>query len=180
MDVRALTPRIALPNMVKSKTSVPLPPGSVLEQRSARLQMSESIHAPQEVVDIVLSNLHDDLPSKGIFSCIEVFTVPPPSRSGHTFKNLLDLLPGISTDYTDIAVHDISQTIPPFSHFCELFDWRYFSPHVQDALVQYWQTSQIVDFDLEDIYLIVFEGRDGSDWINGSSEASFSSLVSHP
>ncbi|KAK0482207.1 hypothetical protein IW261DRAFT_1677838 [Armillaria novae-zelandiae] len=163
--------------------------------------MSESIHIPQELVDIVVSNLHEDLPSlkacalvshsflpssqKGIFACIEVFTVPPPSRSGHTFQNLLSLLlgsPHISPLITslEIYVHDtipgsvreqeLAQIIPilPYmssvkrfrlSHTCELFDWRYFIPHVQDALVQYWQTSQIVDFELEDICFIVFEGK---------------------
>ncbi|KAK0192518.1 hypothetical protein F5146DRAFT_506633 [Armillaria mellea] len=167
--------------------------------------MSQSIHIPQELVDIVVSNLHDDLPSlktcalvshsflplsqKGIFACIEVFIVPPPSRSGQTFQNLLSLLSGsphISPFITSLEIYvhdpdlvqdqDLAQIIPilPYmssvkrfrlSHTCELFDWRYFTPYVQDALVQYWKTSQIVDFELEDICFIVFEGKSrlGSD-----------------
>ncbi|KAK0238260.1 hypothetical protein EDD85DRAFT_574573 [Armillaria nabsnona] len=163
--------------------------------------MSESIHIPQELVDIVVSNLHDDLPSlkacalvshsflpfsqKGIFACIEVFIVPPPSHSGHTFKNLLNLLigsPHIAPLITSLELYvherhpelvrdeELMQIIPilPYmssvkrfclSHTCELFDWRYLTPHIQDALVQYWQASQIVDFELEDICFIVFEGK---------------------
>ncbi|KAK0454060.1 uncharacterized protein EV420DRAFT_617769 [Desarmillaria tabescens] len=109
----------------------------------------------------------------------QVFVVPPPSRSGHTFKNLLNLLsssPDIASLITtlELVVHgrdpELVQIVPklPYmtsvkrfrlSHTCELFDWCYFPPHVQDVLVKYWQTSQIVDFELENICFIAFEGK---------------------